>query len=70
MSEKETVVYPDNEIFLSAKKQWQPTPVLLPGESHGRRSLVGHSPWDRKESDTTERLHTHTHQATKDMEGA
>ena len=38
---------------------WQPTPVLLPGESHGRRSLVGYSPWGRKESDTTERLHFH-----------
>jgi len=36
-----------------------PTPVLLPGESHGRRSLVGCSPWGRKESDTTERLHFH-----------
>ena len=33
------------------------TPVFLPGESHGRRSLVGYSPWGRKESDTTERLH-------------
>ena len=36
--------------------QWQPTPVLLPGKSHGRRSLVGCSPWGRTESDTTERL--------------
>ena len=35
----------------------QPTLVLLPGESHGRRSLVGYSPWGPKESDTTERLH-------------
>ena len=34
-----------------------PTPVLLPGKSHGQRSLVGCSPWGRKESDTTERLH-------------
>ena len=32
-------------------------PVFLPGESHGRKSLVGYSPWGRKESDTTERLH-------------
>ena len=37
--------------------RWHPTPVLLPGKSHGRRSLVGCSPWDRKDSDTTERLH-------------
>ena len=39
--------------------QWHPTPVLLPGESHGRRSLVGYSPWGHKESDTTEPLHFH-----------
>uniref|UniRef100_A0AC11EKW0 Uncharacterized protein n=1 Tax=Ovis aries TaxID=9940 RepID=A0AC11EKW0_SHEEP len=36
-----------------------PTPVLLPGKSHGQRSLVGYSPWGCKESDTTERLHFH-----------
>ena len=36
-----------------------PTPVLLPGKSHGLRSLVGWSPWGRWESDTTERLHFH-----------
>ena len=41
------------------RRQWQPTPVLLPGKSHERRSLVGCSPWGRKESDTTERLHFH-----------
>ena len=34
-----------------------PTPVLVPGESQGQRSLVGYSPWGREESDTTERLH-------------
>ena len=39
--------------------QWHPTPVLLPGKSHGRRSLVGCSPWDLEESDTNERLHFH-----------
>ena len=39
------------------RRQWHPTPVLLPGKSHGWRSLVGYSPWDCKESDTTERLH-------------
>ena len=37
--------------------KWQPTPVLLPGESHGGKSLVGYSPWSRKESDTTERFY-------------
>ena len=41
------------------RRQWHPTPVLLPEKSHGRRSLVGGSPWSRTESDTTERLHFH-----------
>ena len=41
------------------RRQWHPTPVLLSGKSHGRRSLVGCSPWDRWGSDTTERLHFH-----------
>ena len=36
------------------RRAWQPTPVFLPGESHGQRSLVGYSPRDRKESDMTE----------------
>ena len=40
------------------RREWQPTPVFLPGEFHGRRSLVGYSPWGHKESDTTERLST------------
>ena len=39
--------------------RWHPTPVLLPGKSHGWRSLVGCSPWGHKESDTTEWLHFH-----------
>ena len=38
------------------RHKWQPTPVLLPGELHGQRSLLGYSPWGRKESDTTERI--------------
>ena len=41
------------------RRQWHSTPVLLPGKSYGRRSLVGCSPWGRTESDTTERLHFH-----------
>ena len=41
------------------RRQWHPTPVLLPGKSHGRRSLVGYSPWGREDSDTTEQLHFH-----------
>ena len=41
------------------RRQWHPTPALLPGKSRGQRSLVGCSPWGHKESDTTERLHFH-----------
>ena len=41
------------------RRKWQPTPVLLPGKFHGLRSLVGYSPWDRKELDMTEQLHIH-----------
>ena len=53
----------------SPEKEWLPTPVFLPGESHGQRSLVGYSPWGHKGSDTTEQLththkHTHTHTHT------
>ena len=40
-------------------RKWQPTPVFLPGKSHGQRSLVGYSLWCCEELDTTE--HTHTH---------
>ena len=47
------------ELVNEWRKQWHPTPVLLPGKSHGQRSLVGCSPWDRKESDTTEWLPFH-----------
>jgi len=38
------------------RREWQPTPVFLPGESHGQRRLVGYSPQGHKESNTTERL--------------
>ena len=41
------------------RRQWHPTPVLLPRKSHGRRSLVGCSPWGREELDFTEWLHFH-----------
>ena len=46
-------------ILCYRRRQWHPTPVLLPGKSHGWRSLVGCSPWGCEESDTTERLHFH-----------
>ena len=41
------------------RRQWHPTPVRLPGKSHGRRNLVGCSPWGLEESETTEQLHFH-----------
>ena len=53
--------------FLCQRRQWHPTPVLLPGKSHGQRSLVGCSPWGREESDTTMRLQFHFHALEKEM---
>ena len=47
------------EAMIPWRRKWQPTPIFLPGESHGQRSLVGYSPWGHKESDTTERLNNH-----------
>ena len=47
------------DFYKSRRRQRHPTPVLLPRKSHGRRSLVGCSPWGHYESDTTERLHFH-----------
>ena len=52
---------------IPGRREWQPTPVFLPGEFHGHRSLTGYCPWDCKESDTTEQLthilnpHTNLH---------
>ena len=43
---------------MSRRRQWHPTPILLPEKSHGQRSLVSFSPWGCRESDTTERLNT------------
>ena len=43
--------------YIVRRRQWHPTPALLPGKSHGCKGLVGCSPWGREESDTTERLH-------------
>ena len=40
--------------FMHWRRKWQPTPVFLPGESQGQRSLVGYCLWGRTESDTTE----------------
>ena len=51
---------------ISWSRKWQPTPIFLPGQSHGQRSSTGYSPWDHKESDTSEHVHvcTHTHTHT------
>ena len=46
-------------LHILLRRQWHPTPVLLPGESHGQRSLVGCRPWGLEELDTTEQLHFH-----------
>ena len=46
-------------IAINWRRQWQPTPVLLPGESHGWRSLVGCSSWGHEESDVAKWLHFH-----------
>ena len=50
-------VFLDFLLLHSQRRQWHPTPVLLPGKSHGWRSLVGCSPWSCEELDTTERIH-------------
>ena len=52
-------VFYTNQYIHTRKRQWQPTLILLPGKSHGWRSLVGCSPWGCEESDTSERLHFH-----------
>ena len=50
-------VFTDTLSSFPWRRKWQPTLVLLPRKSHGRRSLAGYSPWGSKESDMTERLH-------------
>ena len=47
------------ELILTMEKAMDPTPVPLPGKSHGQRSLVGCSPWGHEQLDTTKRLHFH-----------
>ena len=55
-----SAVWPFSAYLTSLRRrQWHPTPVLLPGNSRGWRSLVGYSPWGREESNTTEWLHFH-----------
>ena len=53
------------------RRKWQLTPVFLPGESHGQRSLVGSGPWGPKESDMAGHTHTpHTHHSTLKCQGS
>ena len=59
MLSQDTVVTLFDGKYGGRRRQWHPTPVLLPGKSHGRRSLVGCSPWGRSELGMTERLHFH-----------
>ena len=49
---------------MSWRTKWQPTPIFLPGKSHGQRSLVGYIPWGCKESDMTERLNACTQRSS------
>ena len=60
---QETQVWSLGQEKIPQRRQWQPTPVLLPGKFHGQRSLVGYSPRGHKESDTTEQLPFHYFQA-------
>ena len=53
--------------LIPQRRQWHPIPLLLPGKSRRRRSLVGCSPWGREELDTTERLQFHFHPLEKEM---
>ena len=56
LSSSVTVLVSNDSSYDTWRRKWQPTPVFLPEKSHGWRSLVGYSPWDREESDMTERL--------------
>ena len=53
------LAYSSAVVQWTRRQRWHPTPVLLPGKSHGWRSLVGCSPWGHEESDTTKQLHFH-----------
>ena len=53
------VIFCNDSWMFGWRRQWHPTPVLLPGKPHGQRSLMGCSSWGRYESDMTERLRFH-----------
>ena len=52
---------------ISWRREWLPTPIFLPGEFHGQRSLVGHSLWGHRDSNTTEQLITHAHTEASEL---
>ena len=54
---------------ISWRRTWQPTPVFLPGESYGQRSLAGYSSWGHKSDMTEATEHTHTHPKDRTMAG-
>ena len=45
---------------IPSRRAWQPTPVFLPGKSHGQKNLAGYSPWGHKELDIAEEANTFT----------
>ena len=57
----ELIVLSMCQVILLWRRKWQPTPVFLPGESRGQRSLTGYSPRGHKESDMTEAFNTQVH---------
>ena len=50
------------------RRKWRPTPVFLPGKSHGQRILVGYSPWGHTELDMTDLTHTHSDKVSPESE--
>ena len=60
----------NQSLVLPWRRKWQPTPVLLPGKSHGWRNLVAYSPWGCKESDMTGRFHFTLHTLSPEKEMA
>ena len=54
------ILYYIKNFYIAWRRDWQPTPEFLNGESHGQRSLTGYGPWGRKVSDMTEQLTFYT----------
>ena len=67
LSEMQETGYNPRVRKISWRREWLPTPLLLPGEFHEQRSLVGYSPWGHKESDATEQLTLNTWSLPKSL---